>query len=206
MEVDRNLSVPISHKNELTFSIRPFGIKTIRVIPAQRALPFPPTGVRAGHARIGKLILSWKGASDGEHSYYRIYRDTRADFTPSLINCVGTTPRPFYADRPTLNFGGWLDNRIEPTTTYYYRIQAVGPFNTQSSASQPVEAKTLSPREKNSIPNKVLGLAATSVSPITSFNYICLLFYTNCESDVTHYRIHRSETPGFHARSSPICS
>jgi hypothetical protein len=43
----------------------------------------------------------------------------------------------------------------------------------------------------------VLGLAATSVSPISSFNYLCLLFYTNCESDVVRYRIYRSETAGF---------
>jgi hypothetical protein len=73
----------------------------------------------------------------------------------------------------------------------------VGPLNTGSDLSEPVRVTTLSTGEKNSVPHPVLGLAATSVSPVSSFNYICLLFYTNVESDVTRYRVHRSETPGF---------
>jgi len=196
VEVDRDVPLPVSNKNEFTFSIQPFGIKTIRVVPAQSGQLAPPSSVRArAHSDRG-ITLSW--ADDNTNtSYFRIYRGTTQDFIASLATCVGTTARMVHDDRPVLNFGGWLDGRIEPATTYYYRVQAVGSFGDASAPSPPVRATTLSSKEQNTLPHKVLGLAATSVSPITSFNYVCLLFYTNVESDVTHYRVYRSETPDF---------
>ena len=187
----------MSNGNEITFSIRPFGIKTVRVVPAQSGRLSAPTAVRARAASDREIALSWTDGNEKSPSYYRIYRGTTEDFQPSLASCVGTATRPSYTDRPVLNFGGWLDNKIEPATTYYYRVQAVGSLTAESAPSQPVRVATLSAQEKNSLPNKVLGLAATSVSPVSSFNYICLLFYTNVESDVTRYRVYRSETPGF---------
>jgi hypothetical protein len=197
VEVDRDLPVPISRRNTITLSLRPFGIKTIRVIPGQSYTLAPPGAVLARALSDREINLSWNAGSGKHLSYYRIYRGTTEDFIPSLANCVGTTTVPQYDDRPALNTGGWLDNRIEPATTYYYRIQAVGSLNTQSSPGPAVAVKTLSSETKNSLPNKVVGLAATSVSPITSFNYVCLFFSTNCESDVTKYRIYRGESPGF---------
>jgi hypothetical protein len=104
---------------------------------------------------------------------------------------------PPYTDRPVLNHGGWLDNTPEPGTTYYYRVEAVGRGNTRGPLTGPLEVKTLLSSERNSVPNKVLGLEATDVSPVSDFNYICLLFYTNPESDVTRYRVYRGERPGF---------
>ncbi len=197
VEVDRDIPLPIARKNELTFSIRPFGVKTIRVIPAERSRLSPPSGVRGQAESDREIALTWDPSGDSTRSYYRIYRGSTEDFVPSLINCAGRTAGILYNDRPALNIGGWLDNIIEPMQTYYYRVQAVGHDNTPGPFSPAVRVKTLSPKEKNSIPNKVLGLAATAVSPITPFNYVCLLFYTNCESDVTHYRVHRSTVPGF---------
>jgi hypothetical protein len=197
VEVDRHIPLPIGKNNELTFSIRPFGIKTIRVVPVQRSQLLPPMNIRAQARADREIALSWEAPRNSNVNHYRIYRGSAEDFLPSLINCVGTTDSLTYNDRPKLNYGGWLDNFIEPNTTYYYRLQAVNSNNTQSPPSPAIQVRTLSPQEMNSLPNKVLGLAVTSVSPITSYNYLCLLFYTNCESDVTHYRIHRSETPGF---------
>jgi len=166
------------------------------VVPVQSGPPVTPGAPRARARSDREIGLSW--ADDNKTtSYYRIYRGTTQDFLPSLASCVGTTARPLYEDRPALNHGGWLDNRIEPATTYYYRVQAVGPFNNQSAPSPPVRVTTLSSAEQNSLPQKVLGLAATGVSPLTSFHYVCLLFYTSLESDVSHYRIYRSDTPGF---------
>jgi hypothetical protein len=197
VEDDRELALPILKKNELTFLIAPFGIKTIRVIPAQRGTLRPPTTVKARAISDREVALSWTGSEAGITSFYRIYRGTAEDFIPSLATCVGTPTRPAYNDRPLLNLGGWLDNRIEPATTYFYRVESVGPLNTRSTPSRPIRVTTLSSSEKNSPPNKVLGLAATAVSPISNYNYICLIFSTNVESDVTHYRVFRSETPGF---------
>jgi len=197
IEDDRGVALPVSNANEIAFSIRPFGIKTIRVVPAQPAKLSAPAALRARAASDREIALSWTEGNTKSPNYYRIYRGTTENFQPSLGSCVGTATGPSYTDRPVLNFGGWLDNKIEPATTYYYRVQAVGSLAGESAPSQPVRVTTLSANEKNSLPNKVLGLAATSVSPVSSFNYICLLFYTNVESDVTHYRVYRSETPDF---------
>jgi hypothetical protein len=199
IEDDRNVAIPVTNRNEISFSIAPFGIKTIRVVPLPPATPQPPRDVRALANADRVVALTWKGiaASNSAISFYRIYRGTVKDFTPSLGNCIGTTTRAAFIDRPTLNISGWLDNKLEPATTYFYRIESVGPHNNRSGLTEPVEIATLPSSEKNSAPNKVLGLAATPVSPISSFHYICLLFSTNVESDVTHYRIYRGETPGF---------
>jgi hypothetical protein len=197
VEVDRALVLPITDGNEISFSIAPFGIKTIRVIPAHPdALP-PPVGVEAHAQSDREIALSWTAGNPKGVSFYRVYRGATQDFVPSLANCVGTTTRPGFDDRPVLNLGGWLDDRVEPATTYFYRIEAVGSSNARSAPSSVVRATTFSSSEKNSPPGKVLGVAATPVSPISSFNYICLMFSTNVESDVSHYRIFRSETPGF---------
>ena len=197
IEDDRAAALPVSNGNEITFSIRPFGITTVRVVPARAGRLAAPTAVHARATSDREIALSWTDGNTTSPSYYRIYRGATEDFQPSLASCVGTATRPSYTDRPVLNFGGWLDNRLEPATTYYYRVQAVGPFADDSAPGQPVRVATLSAKEKNSLPHKVLGLAATSVSPVSSFTYICLLFYTNVESDVSRYRVYRSEAPGF---------
>ncbi|MBP1678451.1 MAG: hypothetical protein H6Q29_362, partial [Bacteroidetes bacterium] len=204
IEDDRAVALPVSNRNEIAFSIRPFGIKTVRVVPSGSAQLSGPTALRARATSDREIALSWSDGNKGSASYYRIYRGTTEDFEPSLASCVGTSPLPSYTDRPALNFGGWLDNRLEPATTYYYRVQSVSSLNAGSAPGQPVRVTTLSANEQNSPPHKVLGLAATSVSPVSSFNYICLLFYTNVESDVTHYRIYRSETPGFQPDSATL--
>jgi hypothetical protein len=196
VEDDRTAVLPVLNKNEVAFSIAPFGIKTIRVVPAAPAILQPPAAV-AAHARSDREVtLSWKASNSGYTSFYRIYRGTAEHFTPSLATWVGTASGVSYEDRPVLNISGWLDNKLEPATTYFYRVEAVSPSNRRSSVSKPVPVTTLSSSDKNSPPNKVVGLAATPVSPIGSYNYICLLFSTNVESDVVRYRVYRSETPG----------
>jgi hypothetical protein len=32
-------------------------------------------------------------------------------------------------DHPQLHHGGWINNRLEPVTTYYYRVTAVDRWN-----------------------------------------------------------------------------
>jgi hypothetical protein len=197
IEEDLEVVLPITNDNEVTFSIRPFGITTIRVLPEAPAKLSAPTALRARAQSDREITLSWTDGNGKHTSYFRIYRSLSRDFEPTLASWVGTTTRTHFDDRPVLNFGGWMDNKIEPATTYYYRIQAVGPQNTESAPSEPVRVTTLSPKEKNSPPGRVLGLAATSVSPVSTFNYVSLIFYTNVESDITRYRVFRSETPGF---------
>ena len=41
-------------------------------------------------------------------------------------------------DRPQLYYGGWINNRLEPATTYYYRVAAVDRWNREGPASPAV--------------------------------------------------------------------
>ena len=95
-------------------------------------------------------------------------------------------------------YGGWINNRLEPDTTYYYRVAAVDRWNNESAASPPVAVTTLKATDKNMAPLSVACLRAILVSPLSRFNVVNLLWRTSCESDVRQYEIHRSPPPVSH--------
>jgi hypothetical protein len=202
VEVDRGVPVMVEGKNGLRFSMKPFGVKTIRVVSTTGPGPFAVSGVKGAPVSDREVRLSWNVPRNASPGFYKIYRGTTSGFTPGLINCIGTSVSPSFVDHPVLNYGGWLDNLIQPSSDYYYRVAAVGRGNAEGPASEPVHVKTMASAECNAPPQKVLGLSATAVSPVTPFTYACLIFYTNPESDVTRYRIYRSETPGVTAERS----
>lgn len=204
VEVDRGVPVRITGGNTLQFSIPPFGLKTIRVVPATE---HPVEAIRGLNGRAvadREVRLTWTPHAPGRTNHYRIYRSTSPVCPPTLMNRIGTATAGGFTDVPVLNHGGWLDVLLEPATDYYYRVAAVGSHNDEGPASAAVRVRTLPAEEKNSVPRKVLGLAATDVSPITRFTYNCLIFYTNPESDVVRYRVYRSEEPGFRADAATL--
>jgi hypothetical protein len=130
-------------------------------------------------------------------SHYNVYRGSRADFQPTLLNLVARPATALFIDQPQLCYGGWINNRLEPKTTYYYRVAPVDRANNEGPTCAPVAATTLDPKEGNMVPLQVQGLRAILVSPLGPFNFVNLLFRTSCESDVKTYEIHRSTQPGF---------
>jgi len=56
-------------------------------------------------------------------------------------------------------------NRLEPGTTYYYRISVVDRWNNEGALSETMAVTTLAPGEKNMVPLRVEGLRAILVSP-----------------------------------------
>jgi hypothetical protein len=204
VEVDRGVPVVVAGKNELCFAIRPFGVKTIRVIPAAGNKAPVVTRLEGNAVSDREVRLAWTLSGKQQPAYYRIYRGTTPDFVPGLLSCIGTSTTASFNDIPVLNHGGWLDDLIEPATEYYYRVATVGRNNAEGAPCAPVEVRTLTAAEKDTVPEKVLGLEATDVSPVTRFTYNCLIFYTNPESDVTRYRVYRSEQPGITADASLV--
>jgi hypothetical protein len=91
---------------------------------------------------------------------------------------------------------------LEPGTTYCYWIAAVDRWNNRGPLSPAVAATTLRQSEKNMVPLKVECLRAILVSPLTSDNFVNLLWRTSCESDVVKYEIHRSQKRGFQPDAS----
>ena len=83
--------------------------------------------------------------------------------------------------------------------TYYYRIVPVDRYNNPGTPSNVATVTALSSEQANLPPVAVEGLRAILVSPISSDNFVNLLFRTACEADVTHYEIHRGAQAGFSA-------
>lgn len=197
VEVDRDVPLAVTDGNVVTFTIEASGVKTIRIVPATDrplAAPSAPSAVATADREVR---LTWKPVAGA--NFYRIYRSTDPDFVPALINAVGSTVTATFSDRPVLRTGGWIDTRLEPGTTYSYRVEAVGDRNERSAMSAVASTTTLASTVRDTPPNKVVGLRATNVSPVTGYNYISLLFSTNVESDVVRYRVYRGEHVGFTA-------
>jgi hypothetical protein len=179
----------------IELSMRPFGVKTVRVTCAPTGPVAPVAGVEARAISDMQVQLAW--APQPGAGQYRIYRGDTAAFKPSLLALVGRSGSTGWVDQPQLNYGGWINNRLQPGTTYYYRVTAVDRGNNEGPASDAIVVTTLSSAEKNMPPLKVEGLRAILVSPIAPFNFVNLLFRTSCEPDVQRYEIHRSTESGF---------
>ena len=136
-------------------------------------------------------------------SHYNVYRGSQPDFQPSLLHLVARPASPSLVDQPQLHYGGWINNRLEPATTYYYRVAAVDRWNNEGPLSSRVRGHHAQiASQKNMVPLRVEGLRAILVSPISPQNFVNLLFRTSCESDVRQYEIHRSTQAGFEPDAS----
>ncbi len=195
VEVDRPAPVKFSD-NRITFTLAPHGLKTIRV---RKAAAAPAVQNLAAHATSDMTVsLAWQPAGAAEAvSHYNVYRDTSADFKPGLRGLVARPSEAAYVDQPKLNYGGWIDNRLDPATTYFYKVAAVDRWNDEGPASEAVRVTTMKASENAAAPARVEGLYVVNVSPVSPHNYIALWFYTNAEPDVTRYRIHRGTISSF---------
>ena len=199
LENDRPGRLPVRKGNEVTFSIRPFGVKTIRLAAAPKT-PLGAPSTFTIHPRSDMQVeLSWVPEPRAAKliSHYHVYRGSEPDFQASLRSLVARPAAASLVDQPQLNYGGWINNRLEPATTYYYRVAAVGRWNNEGPLSEPFAATTLKSSQKNMTPLRVEGLRAVLVSPISPQNFVNLLFRTSCESDVRRYEVHRSTRAGF---------
>jgi len=199
VEDDRPAAIRISDQRKLTFDLRPNGVKTIRVLSETAATPPPPGYLEVRPVSDMQVELNWKMDPEAEKtiSHYDVYRLPNPDSTPGLRYYVGSSTNKHYTDQPRLNYGGWLNNRIKPGTTYYYAVRAVDRYNNLGALSAQVKVTTLKPDQKNLVPNQVEGLYAVHVSPSGPYNYLHLWFYSNCEQDILAYEIHRSTTKSF---------
>lgn len=197
VEADRR-PLTVAPNGTVTFAIEPFGVKTIRLVSQANPLP-SPSGLAATPVSDREVALQWNAntASENDVAYYRVYRGTKADFQPDLRTLVAQSDRPSTVDHPILYFGGWINNRLDPETTYYYRVATVDRWNNESTPSAVAMATTLKSSKKNALPNRVERLSAIPIAPPGQHPYVNLLFRTNCESDIVRYEIHRSKTSGF---------
>ena len=100
--------------------------------PLNSLTPQMPTSVRAvaHHLEVlGQLdiALDWNENSETDLVGYRVYRSTEAGFTPSVEHLLIQVSVP-----------GFIDEKIEVGTVYYYRITAIDLGGKESSASEEV--------------------------------------------------------------------
>jgi hypothetical protein len=195
VENDLHHPLAVQEDTKVSLSLRPFGTKTIRVSCAPKEPAASIQGLTTAAISDMQVKLSWQPQT--RISHYRIYRGATPEFEISPLHLVGRCADSEWVDQPQLNYGGWINNRLEPKTTYYYRIAPVDQANNEGPICAPVAATTLDPKEKNMVPLQVQCLHAVMVSPLAPFNFVNLLFRTSCESDVKTYEIHRSTQPGF---------
>jgi hypothetical protein len=193
-EEDRPIQPSVTGSNSFAITLRPFGVKTVRVISGKP--PGGVSGLKVAALADRQIRLSWSG-DHPQLSHFDVFRDTRPDCAPTLLNRVGQSRAASFVDQPQLNAGGWIRSSLEPATTYYYRVVSVDRWNNQGTPSEVVPTTTLTTAQSNLPPIAVEGLRAIPVSPLARFNFVNLLFRTACESDIVAYEIHRSTQRGF---------
>jgi len=194
VEADRPNQLTLTESNSFAITLRPFGIKTVRVTCGET--PGSARELKAEALADRQIRLSWS-CDYPQLSHFNIFRDLRPECAPTMLNRVGQSSTASFLDQPLLNAGGWIRNSLEPATTYYYRVVPVDRWNNQGSPSEVVSTATLTSVQSNLPPMAVEGLRAILVSPLARFNFVNLLFRTACESDVVDYEIHRSTQRGF---------
>jgi len=206
VEEDRD-PLELKGENAFAFKIRPFGVKTVRVIRDPGKPLLPPTYLSAGAEADMQVKLNWKSKATADRiGHFNIYRDTNKKCEPTLINYLGQTAVTQFTDEPALNHGGWIRNTLEPDTTYYYRVVAIDRYNNVGRPSETAKVTTLKSGRKNLEPLQVVGLKAIQVSPISSHNFVNLIWRSNCESDIAYYEIHRSTYPEFSSANDTLIS
>lgn len=201
-ETDLDKPLTISG-NSVQVEIPAYGVKNIRIHCAAN-----PVGtirnIRIQPVSDMEVALEWKPV-DGT-AFYRVYRSTTPDFKPALLDLVAMPETNNYLDKPQNHLNGWIANRLNPETRYYYRVEAVSQYNSRGPASEPVVVTTLTTAKKSCPPEQVQDLHAILVSPLAPANQVNLLWRSNIEPNVSGYEIYRSTTPGFTPSSGTLLS
>ena len=144
-------AVEVQNGTRIAFTIRPFGVKTVRVVsqPQRGAARGDGANGHAGfrHGSGSGLAV----ADDGGEERQPLQRLSRqaARLPAEPVEPRGPAGTPAYTDRPQLHYGGWINNRLEPETTYYYRVAAVDRWNNEGRSLRPSPSQRCKSSEKN---------------------------------------------------------
>ena len=116
LEDDLPISAQGEQPDQLAFTIRPFGVKTLRVRLAGAALPGRVAELKAEPVADMQVDLAWQEATAGAGvSHYRIYRGDRPDFSPGLGTFAAQSTAPVSRTAPWCMAAGGRATRSSPT-------------------------------------------------------------------------------------------
>jgi mono/diheme cytochrome c family protein len=122
-----------------------FNSSTLAYTTAAAVIPSTPTGLTATTASPTQIYLTWTAASGAQ--FYDVYRATSSSgpFTTELSTYPGTN--------------SFIDAGLDPSTTYYYQISAVGPGG--PSANTATVSATTAPAPDSTPPSIPGSVVAT---------------------------------------------
>lgn len=112
-----------------------------------------------------RVILSWSCNDSLLVAYYQVHRSETGNFTPSALTLIDTTIQQTY-----------MDTKVFPHHTYFYKMIAVDQFGMDSSPSLEVKVYTASPGELPHV--EVISTNATQVGLYEKFEAVFLLHAT----------------------------
>ncbi len=169
----------------LDLRLAPFGA-TIRLKkPATTRLDTPE--VTVGEVLDNQISLSWKPVANA--TQYHVYRGTFSVFEPD----------EYHLHTATLETS-FVDGSLSPGTTYRYRVAAVDADANQGACSAELAATTEAhgPSAPAKVGSFYSGLIdAPKAGHGAEPDQLYVIWGQNTESDLSHYELYRSETPGF---------
>ncbi|MEM7167130.1 MAG: LamG-like jellyroll fold domain-containing protein [Planctomycetota bacterium] len=110
--------------------------------------PAAPTGLTASPLSENEIMVSWNANSEPDLASYTLHRSTTSGFTPNGTNLVASG----------LTGTSTVDNGLQRSVTYYYKLKAVNTGGGESSPSAQASSTTLA----DLVPPSIASIAATS--------------------------------------------
>jgi hypothetical protein len=194
IEDDTSQTIPIDVDGGIDVRLPPLGVKTLRL---SRGLGRPETisNLTATAVSDVAVALRWLTPEPATTGHVDFFRDEKEDFAPSLLNWVGRSAihAGRYDDRPRLDAGGWLSNRLQPGGRYWYKAVVTDQFFRRSLPSPVVATRTFErDRDHDEAPAQTLPPRAVAVSPLSADRAVQLWFRTGVEDDLTTWSIERT--------------
>ncbi|MHC4194870.1 MAG: CBM96 family carbohydrate-binding protein, partial [Planctomycetota bacterium] len=136
--------------------------------------PSAPTGLGAT-AGTAQVSLNWDDNTEGDFSYYVVYRDT-------------STGGPYTEVAANLTTSAYTDTGLTNGTTYYYVVTAVDTSENESVDSSEASA---TPTADTTAPSAPTGLGATAGDAQVTLNW-----NNNSEGDFSYYNVYRDTSSG----------
>ncbi len=140
--------------------------------------PAVPTNLSVYSASDGEVVLDWDKNSEIDLKGYNIYRKVNGD---SSFTFLAFTNDNYYYD-DSLNYN----------LSYSYEVTAIDMGGLESKPSKIVSAVPAN-KYRPQVPKNLIVNARNYDGKI----YIYLSWQSNYESDIAHYNIYRSPSPGF---------